>query len=187
MNNINDTMECDINQLQAGLQSGSCSLIDVREYPEYAGGRVKGAKLIPLGDVEQRYNEIDRNNTVYVMCRSGKRGGEAQKKLSALGFSDVKNVEGGIEAWKAAGLPVEKDANAVWSLERQVRFAAGSLVVIGVLLSLISPYFILLSAFVGAGLVFAAVTDTCGMAMALAKMPWNKQQGATCEPAARKA
>lgn len=174
MNNINDTITCDINELQRQLQKGNSSLIDVREYAEFAGGRVKGAKLIPLGDVEQRYNEIERDKTVYVMCRSGKRGGEAQKKLTALGFSDVKNVSGGIEAWKAAGLPIEKDADAVWSLERQVRFAAGSLVVIGVLLSLVNPYFILLSAFVGAGLVFAAVTDTCGMALALAKMPWNR-------------
>ena len=117
--------------------------------------------------------------------KTRRRGAEKTYARSVL--TNVSNVEGGIEAWKAAGLPVEKDANAVWSLERQVRFAAGSLVVIGVLLSLISPYFILLSAFVGAGLVFAAVTDTCGMAMALAKMPWNKQQGATCEPAVRKA
>ena len=187
MNNMNDTVTCDINELRTRLQNGGCTLIDVREYPEYAGGRVAGAKLIPLGDIENRYTEIDRNKQVYVMCRSGKRGGEAQRKLSALGFKNVRNVEGGIEAWKAEGLPVEKDADAVWSLERQVRFAAGSLVVIGVLLSLISPYFILLSAFVGAGLVFAAVTDTCGMAMALAKMPWNKQQGATCEPSVRKA
>lgn len=175
------TIGCDIEELKILLQSGRCSLIDVREYPEYAGGRVQGAKLIPLGDIDKRYAEIDRSKPVYVMCRSGKRGGEAQKKLAALGVNDVKNVSGGIEAWKAAGLPVEKDANAVWSLERQVRFAAGALVVFGVLLSLINPYFILLSTFVGAGLVFAAVTDTCGMALALAKMPWNKDGGATCE------
>ncbi len=60
-------------------------MIDVREYPEYAGGRVAGAKLIPLGDVEKRYTEIDRSQPVYVMCRSGKRGAEAQKRLAALG------------------------------------------------------------------------------------------------------
>lgn len=151
----------------------------MREYPVYAGGRVAGAKLIPLGDVEKRYTEIDRSQPVYVMCRSGKRGAEAQKRLAALGMNDVKNVRGGIEVWKAASLPVEKDADAVWSLERQVRFTAGSLVVLGVLLSLVNPNFLLLSAFVGAGLVFAAVTDTCGMAMALAKMPWNKKADAS--------
>lgn len=179
---MNNKIECDVTELREQLGNGGCSLIDVREYPEYAGGRVKGAKLIPLGDIEKRYTEIDRANSVYVICRSGKRGSEAQKKLTALGFNDVKNVEGGIEAWKAEGFPIEKDADAVWSLERQVRFAAGSLVVTGVLLSLINPYFVLLSAFVGAGLVFSAVTDTCGMALVLAKMPWNKQQ-----PVARKA
>lgn len=182
MNGVIQTMnECDVKELRMGLEEGNCSLVDVREYAEYSGGRVTGAKLIPLGDVERRYSEIDRSNPVYVMCRSGKRGSEAQKKLTALGFSDVRNVGGGIEAWKAAGFPVERDASPVWSLERQVRFAAGSLVVLGVLLSLISPYFILLSAFVGAGLVFAAVTDTCAMGMALARMPWNKQTGADCE------
>jgi len=178
-NDVNKAVECDVNELKTRLQSGECSLVDVREYPEYAGGRVAGAKLIPLGDIEKRYTEIDRSQPVYVMCRSGKRGAEAQKKLNSLGFSEVKNVIGGIEAWKAAGLPVEKDADAVWSLERQVRFTAGSLVVLGVLLSLINTYFILLSAFVGAGLVFAAFTDTCGMALVLTKMPWNKKADAS--------
>ncbi len=187
MNDENKKFECDVNELNTRLKSGECSLVDVREYPEYAGERVAGAKLIPLGDVEKRYAEIDRSQPVFVMCRSGKRGGEAQKKLSALGFEDVKNVSGGIEAWKAEGLPVEKDADAVWSLERQVRFTAGSLVVLGVLLSLINPYFILLSAFVGAGLVFAAVTDTCGMAMALAKMPWNKKADAAGKASVQRA
>ncbi len=178
MNKENNKAESSISELKMLLKSRKVSLIDVREYSEYAGERVAGAKLISLGDIEKRSAEIDRSQPVYVMCRSGKRGGEAQKKLAALGFNDVKNVSGGIKAWKAAGLPVEKDADAVWSLERQVRFAAGSMVVLGVLLSLINPYFILLSAFVGAGLVFAAVSDTCAMGMALAKMPWNKKSGA---------
>lgn len=171
-------MECSVRELKKQLDAGECRLIDVREYPEFAGGRVAGAKLVPLGDIEKRYAESDRNEPLYVICRSGKRGAQARDKLNRLGFTNVKNVEGGIEAWKKAGLPVEKDANALWSLERQVRFAAGFLVVLGVMLSLISPYFILLSAFVGAGLIFAAVTDTCGMAMLLAKMPWNKKDSA---------
>jgi rhodanese-related sulfurtransferase len=180
-------MECNATELKEQLRRGGCVLIDVREYAEYAGGRVKGAQLVPLGDIERRYTEIEADKPIYVMCRSGKRGAEAQKKLTALGFANVKNVAGGIEAWKAAGFSIEKDANAVWSLERQVRFSAGSLVVLGVLLSLISPYFVLLSAFVGAGLVFAAVTDTCGMAMLLAKMPWNKDTGAAYDAGVRRA
>lgn len=183
-----NVVECDVTELKNCLQNGARNLIDVREYAEFSGGRVKGAKLIPLGDMENRYAEIDRNKPVYLMCRSGKRSAEAQRKLLALGFSDVRNVRGGFEAWKAAGFDFERDVGAVWSLERQVRFAAGSLVVLGVILSLlIHPFFIALSAFVGAGLVFAAVTDTCGMAMILARMPWNKANGATCETTAQKA
>ncbi|MCU1288200.1 MAG: ygaP [Acidobacteria bacterium] len=180
-------IECDVAELKKHLQNGGQNLIDVREYAEFSGGRVKGAKHIPLGEIENRSGEIDRSRTVYVMCRSGKRGAEAQKRLLGLSFSDVRNVSGGFEAWKAAGHAFDKDENAVWSLERQVRFAAGSLVVIGVLLSLlVHPYFVALSAFVGAGLVFAAVTDTCGMAMALSKMPWNKADNAACKSVTRK-
>ena len=180
--------ECDVYELKHYVETGAQNLIDVREYAEFAGGRVNGARLIPLGDVEKRYTEIESDKTAYLMCRSGKRGSEAQKKLLSLGFSDVRNVSGGFEAWKAAGFDFEKDAKAVWSLERQVRFTAGSLVVFGVLLSwLILPYFIALSAFVGAGLVFAAVTDTCTMAMILAKMPWNKNNGGVCETVTQRA
>ena len=173
--------ECDVIELKRYVATGAGNLIDVREFPEFAGGRVKGARLIPLGDIDKRYTEIDCDKTAYLICRSGKRASEAQKKLLALGFSDVRNVRGGFEAWKAAGFDFEKDTKAVWSLERQVRFTAGSLVVLGVVLSwLIHPVFIALSAFVGAGLVFAAATDTCTMAMILAKMPWNKNSGAAC-------
>ncbi len=181
-------IECDVTELKNRLQNGARNLIDVREYAEFAGGRVNGAKLVPLGDIEKRYAEIDCDKPVYLMCRSGKRASEAQTKLLALGFSDVRNVRGGFEAWKAAGFEFEKDAKAVWSLERQVRFAAGSLVVFGVQLAwLIHPVFITLSAFVGAGLVFAAVTDTCTMGLVLAKMPWNKTNGAVCETTTQKA
>lgn len=181
-----NAFECEVMELERNLQKGA-QLIDVREYPEFASGRVKGANLIPLGSLEQRHQEINPSQPTFVMCRSGKRGAEALKKLLALGFTDVRNVRGGFEAWKAAGFDFEKDSKAVWSLERQVRFAAGSLVVLGTAFSwLIHPYFIALSAFVGAGLVFAAATDSCTMAMILAKMPWNKDNGAVCETATQR-
>jgi rhodanese-related sulfurtransferase len=180
--------DCGVAELKHYLETGARNLIDVREYPEYAGGRIKGARHIPLGDIDTRHSEIDRDETAYLICRSGKRASEAQKKLVSLGFADVRNVQGGFEAWKAAGFDIEKDAKPVWSLERQVRFAAGSLVVLGVSMSwMIHSYFIALSAFVGAGLIFAAVTDTCTMAMILAKMPWNKNRDAVCETATREA
>jgi rhodanese-related sulfurtransferase len=169
--------ECTVLGLKEELGKPNTTLLDVREQVEFAGGRVNGAKLVPLGDIEKRHQELDHTHIVYVICRSGKRSSEAQNRLKALGFQNVINVKGGFEAWKAENLPFEKDANAPWALERQVRFVAGILVLIGVVLSLlVHPYFIGISAFVGAGLTFAGATDWCGMGLLLAKMPWNNRQ-----------
>src|SRR5512138_3781246 len=100
----------DVHHLREILQAdANCLLVDVREYPEFAAGRVPGAQLIPLGELERRTNEIDPSKPVYVICRTGRRASEAQKKLHALGFSDVRNVTGGFLAWEAAGFPVEKN------------------------------------------------------------------------------
>lgn len=174
--------ECTVSTLNEKLGNEDINLVDVREYAEFAGGRVAGAKLISLGEIEKRCTELDRKQTIYVMCRTGRRSAEAQKKLNALGFENVINVAGGFEAWKKENLPFERDRHAPWALERQVRFVAGLLVVTGVLLSVaVHPYFIWLAGFIGAGLVFAAVTDTCTMGMILLRMPWNRtaQKGET--------
>lgn len=171
--------ECTVLGLNEKLKTENPQLVDVRERAEFAGGRVAAAKSLPLGELEKRLSELDRIRPIYVMCRTGRRSAEAQKKLESRGFANVTNVAGGFEAWKKAGLPTERDRNAPWALERQVRFAAGSLIVVGVLLSVfVHPYFVWLAGFVGAGLVFAGVTDTCAMGMLLAKMPWNRQQPA---------
>jgi rhodanese-related sulfurtransferase len=168
--------ESTVLELKEELGNENTTLIDVREFPEFSSGRVSGAKLIPLGEIEKRHTEIDHSHKIYVMCRTGSRSSEAQKRLKALGFQNVINVRGGINEWKSENLPVERDENAVWDLERQVRFTAGLLVLSGILLAVfVHPYFIALSGFVGAGLVFAAITSTCGMGMILAKMPWNRQ------------
>lgn len=168
--------ECTVLTLNEKLGKEDLHLVDVREYAEFAGGRVSGAKLLPLGEIEKRHAEIDHAKPIYVMCRTGRRSGEAQKKLKSLGFTNVINVAGGFKAWKKEDLPFEKDDKAPWALERQVRFVAGLLVLLGVFLSLtVHPYFIVISAFVGAGLTFAGATDWCGMAMLLAKMPWNQK------------
>ncbi len=154
--------------------SAGCQLVDVREFPEYDAERVAGARLAPLSALEEGLGGADPRRPVYLLCRSGKRAAQAAERLAARGFEDLRVIDGGMQAWAADGLPVERGAGRVWSLERQVRFAAGILVLAGVLLSLISPWFILLSGLVGAGLTFSAVTDTCGMAMVLARMPWNR-------------
>lgn len=167
--------ECTVLTLNEKLGNEDFHLVDVREHAEFAGGRISGAKLLPLGDLEKRHTELDHTKPIYVMCRTGNRSSQAQMKLKALGFTNVINVAGGFEAWKKEDLPFERDEKAPWALERQVRFIAGLLVLTGVLLSIfVHPYFIGLAGFVGAGLVFAAVTDTCTMGMILLKMPWNR-------------
>lgn len=167
--------ECTVLTLNEKLGNEDLHLVDVREYAEFAGGRVAGAKVLPLGELEKRHSELDHTKPIYVMCRSGNRSSQAQRKLEALGFTNVVNVAGGFEAWKKEDLPFEKDEKAPWALERQVRFTAGLLVLSGVLLGIfVQPYFIGLAGFVGAGLMFAAITDTCVMGMMLLKMPWNR-------------
>ena len=154
---------------------GECQVIDVREFSEFNSERIADAKLMPLSNFEKHEAEIDHTKPVYIMCRSGNRAKQAAEKLTSKGFTDIHVIEGDMTAWEGANLPVIKGDSKVWSLERQVRFAAGAFVLTGVLLSVfVSPYLILLSGFVGAGLMFSAVTDTCGMGMVLARMPWNR-------------
>ena len=95
----------------------------------------------------------------------------------AAGITNIVSVEGGTSAWAAAGLPVSRGKKAILPLERQVRTLAGFLALLGAILGyFVHPYFNGLSAFIGAGLMYAGITDTCGMGMMLAKMPWNKCQ-----------
>ncbi len=111
---------------------------------------------------------------VYLLCASGIRATKAAEQLKRAGLDDVVVVEGGTNAWAAAGLPVVRGRKTI-SIERQVRIGAGTLVLIGTGLGwFVHPAFFILSAFVGAGLVFAGVTDICGMAIVLAKAPWNR-------------
>jgi rhodanese-related sulfurtransferase len=170
---IKQTSVYEINELLE--TGGECQVIDVREYSEFNTERIADAQLMPLSNFEKHAAEIDHSKPVYLMCRSGNRARRAAEKLAAKGFTDIHVVEGGMTAWAGADLPVIRGGSNVWSLERQVRFTAGLLVLAGVALGFVlSPYLFILSGFVGAGLVFSAVTDTCGMAMVLARMPWNK-------------
>ena len=159
-------------------QGRKLDLIDVRTASEFREAHVSFAKNMPLDrlDVTEltRLRHGSSDEPLYVICQKGGRGNTACAQLAAAGLHNVVNVEGGTSAALATALPITRGPKAI-SLERQVRIAAGSLVLLGVALSYtVHPYCIGLSAFVGAGLVFAGVTDTCGMAMILARMPWNK-------------
>lgn len=156
-------------------------LIDVRTPAEFREVHVDFARNVPLDRLDPKAIQAERNGNadqpLYVVCRSGSRGKQACEKLLAAGLVKVVNVEGGTLACEAAGLPVIRGKKAI-SLERQVRIAAGFLVLVGAVLAMtVHPYFAGLSAFVGAGLMFAGITDTCGMAMILARMPWNQVSG----------
>lgn len=158
-------------------------LIDVRTPVEFREMHVEVARNVPLdrldpGAVMQSRNGT-RDESLYLICRSGSRGRQACEKFLAAGFTNVVDVEGGTLACVESGLTVVRGKKAI-SLERQVRMAAGLLVLLGAFLGwLVHPAFIGLSAFVGAGLVFAGVTDTCGMGLLLARMPWNQVKEAS--------
>lgn len=153
-------------------------LIDVRTPIEFREVHVEMARNVPLDQLDPvaltQGRKGPADEPLYFICRSGGRGQQACEKLLKAGFPNVINVEGGTTACVAEGLPVVRGKKAI-SLERQVRIAAGSLVLLGAALSwFVHPAFLGLSAFVGAGLVFAGITDTCGMGMMLARMPWNQ-------------
>ncbi|HEY8749012.1 MAG TPA: rhodanese-like domain-containing protein [Tepidisphaeraceae bacterium] len=154
-------------------------ILDVRTPAEFARVHAVGAWLMPLDQLDAAVvsaRRTGRNDPVYVICQSGARAGKACQQLIKAGLSPVHSIEGGTAAWEQAGLPVERGQSKVISLERQVRIAAGSLVLVGIILAwAVHPAFMLLSGFVGAGLVFSGITDFCGMAILLGKMPWNRR------------
>lgn len=161
-----------------------CLLVDVRTPGEFGEAHIDGSLNVPLHEVADRIEEIrDAANgrQVALVCRTGQRAEKAREALGGKLDCEMHILPGGVVAWEREGLPLNR-GEGVMSLERQVRIAAGSLVVVGVSLGvLLHPGFLGLAGFVGAGLVFAGVTDTCGMGMVLARMPWNQSRdGAAC-------
>ncbi len=164
-------------------------LIDVRTPAEFREVHAAGAVSVPLDRLDPaEFPPGGAGATpLYLICQGGSRGRRACEWLIAAGRTDVANVEGGTLAWEAAGLPVVRGKKTI-SLERQVRIAAGSLVLLGVGLGMfVHPSLLGLAAFVAGGLVFAGITDTCGMGMFLAWMPWNRVGGQDTPCATRQA
>lgn len=163
-------------------QSGKAPLvIDVRTPAEVAQEFLPGCVNLPLHEVtvekvQQLLKETGEPVELYILCASSQRSKMAVKQISEGVEANLWVVEGGLQALKRAGADIKKGEGKVISLERQVRIAAGSLVLTGVVLgSFVSSGFYGLSAFVGAGLVFAGITNTCGMGLLLARMPWNRK------------
>ena len=155
------------------LTSQAVTVIDVREPMEYAGGHIAGSLNVPLSRLTQA--DLPQGPLVLV-CQSGNRSQQGLRELLQRGHRHLlSDLEGGIPAWQQAGLPMRKLRNAPLPLMRQVQIAAGALVLLGLILSnTVAPAWILLTWFVGGGLVFAGVSGFCGMARLLAVMPWNR-------------
>jgi len=165
-------------RLAALHQAGErIDLIDVRTPAEHREVHIEFARNVPLDRLDPKAIASERNGHAnepfYVICRTGSRANQACEKLLAAGLNAV-NVEGGTLAWDAAGLPVVRGKKTI-SLERQVRIAIGIIVLTSVMLAILHhPYWIGLAVFMGGGLIFSGITDFCGLALILGRMPWNQ-------------
>ena len=159
--------------LAAQLDSQRVAVIDVREPMEYATGHIAGSLNIPLSRLHQA--DLPQGPLVLV-CQSGNRSAKGVQTLLERGHHHaVRDLQGGLPSWQRAGLPVRKLRHAPLPLMRQVQIAAGSLILLGLILSnTVAPAWIILTWFVGAGLTFAGISGFCGMARLLAVMPWNR-------------
>lgn len=171
-------------QLEALLRERpEVRVMDVRTPGEYESVHIRGAYNVPLSTLDEHTEEVRSlgDVPVVIVCQSGARAEQAERSLAAAGMPNLHILHGGMNGWLAAQLPVQRGA-ARLSLERQVRIVAGGLAAAGGLLALLAnPLFALLPLFIGSGLVFAGVTNTCGMALLLARLPYNRS--ATCDVA----
>lgn len=150
-------------------------LVDIREPDEFARRHIKGALSRPLSAFEDAHLKLSGRDVIFT-CRTGNRTAANCARLEASVAGEAYVLDGGVDGWAAAGLPVAEDRRAPIELMRQVQIAAGTLVLAGIALGfLVGPGFFGLSAFIGAGLAFAGLSGWCGMARLLAAMPWNRR------------
>lgn len=174
--NLSDQLQViDAATLKALLDEDQVTLVDVREPAEHAGEKIAGSILVPLSNFDPQ-KIPNTGKQLILQCQTGNRSAQAAQKLFAAGYSEVTHLEGGLNAWKQAKLPTIINKNAPISIMRQVQIVAGSLILTGTILgAFVSPWFLILSGFVGSGLLFAGITNTCALAMLLAKLPYNQK------------
>lgn len=171
----NELREVDAATLKSWLDQDKAVLIDIREADEFSREHIPGARLVPLSGFNRDDFPKEHDKIGVFHCASGNRTAQAAPDILGTSFREVYHLDGGLQGWRKAGLPVQVNRKAPISLQRQVQITAGSLVVLGAALgALVSPWFYLLSGFVGAGLVFAGVSGTCGMATLLSRLPYNR-------------
>lgn len=165
-----------VKTLKSWLDNHEAVLVDVREPAEHAAENITGATLLPLSQVSKASLPTLAGKKLVIHCRKGARGGAACEKLLAEDPAlEIYNLEGGIEAWNAAGLTVASSGKAFLPLDRQVQLTIGLLLLAGSLLgNLFSPTWFLLTGAIGAGLTVAGMTGFCGLARLMARMPWNQ-------------
>jgi len=156
----------------------ACEILDVRTPPEHAAAHVPGVTLVPLDALDPRAflaQRADPAASLYVICHSGARAARAIEKFRAAGIDRCMLVEGGTQAWIDAGLPVERGTSKVLPLMRQVQLVIGFFTALGAVLALsVDPLFALLSLVTGCGLLVNGATGWCGLALLMAKLPWNR-------------
>ena len=152
-------------------------LVDVRSPAEFQAAYIDGAVNLPLDQVDAHLRRIvhDAGGRMVLVCQSGARAAQAARALASAGLDDVTVLDGGINGWIAAGAPVRRTEGATWALERQVRLVAGGLVAASVIGSVRMPWLRYLAGGVGAGLVVAALTDSCLLGRLLLKLPYNRR------------
>jgi rhodanese-related sulfurtransferase len=161
-------------EVKARLDRKTAVLVDIREPEEFARRHVVGALSRPLSAFEAAHLRVEPDRQVIFTCKTGMRTGGACDLLAAAVDGSAFVLDGGLDAWASAGLPMDIDRKAPLEIMRQVQIAAGLLVLAGVALGLtLSPWGFGLAAFVGAGLTFAGITGFCGMARLLMLAPWN--------------
>ena len=172
----------DAKTLKTWLDNHEAVLVDVREPAEHAAEHIKGATLLPLANVSKSTLPSCAGKKLVIHCRKGGRGGAACEKLLAEDPSlDIYNLEGGMEAWNAAGLAVASSGKVFPPLDRQVQLTIGLLLIAASMLGvLFSPAWFLFTGLIGAGLTVAGLTGFCGLARVMAKMPWNQGAKTSC-------
>ena len=166
----------DAQSLARRLNAGDLTLIDIREPDEFAREHIAGAISLPLSRLEAGHVALRGVTPVAFTCRTGMRTNSNCDRLAAHVGEPAFVLEGGLDGWKKAGLGTNADRKAPIDIMRQVQIIAGGIVVAGAILALtVNPAFVWLSAFIGAGLVFAGSTGWCGMAKLLSVMPWNRR------------
>ena len=161
--------------VRAEGRNTSVDFINVCTPAEYKEKHIEGVRSVPLDEISEHLSEFSHKKTIYVHCRSGKRGARAIEQLQALGVTaELVNVQGGLMAWDAAGLPTRSLSDRI-PIMRQTFIAAGLLGLLGYVLAIsVHAAFIYLTIAVLLGLIFSGVTGWCGMSYALSKMPWNR-------------